>query len=84
LLILISITHSPVLAQIQVNFDSTKLKLIRITHVDEIIIHQDDKNNYQRLIGAVVIEHEGITMTCDSAHFYADKILLSPSAMSIS
>ena len=54
-----------------VEIDSNGLKLIRITHTDQIIKNEQDK--FQRFIGAVVIEHDGIKMTCDSAFLYLEK-----------
>jgi lipopolysaccharide export system protein LptA len=32
----------------------------------------NSKNKYQRLIGAVEFEHQGMVMTCDSAHFFQE------------
>ncbi|MCC7029882.1 MAG: LPS export ABC transporter periplasmic protein LptC [Chitinophagaceae bacterium] len=54
-------------------FDSTGLKIIRISHADSVVGMNEEKINYQRLIGTVVIEHDGFTMTCDSAHLYMSK-----------
>ncbi|MBL7766605.1 MAG: hypothetical protein JNJ58_10955 [Chitinophagaceae bacterium] len=52
--------------------DSNGLKLIRISHTDSVIGTQGEVKNYQRLLGAVVIEHDGVTMTCDSAHLFLE------------
>jgi lipopolysaccharide export system protein LptA len=54
-----------------VGIDSNGLKLIRITHTDQIVKNESDK--FQRFIGAVIIEHDGITMTCDSAFLYLEQ-----------
>lgn len=43
---------------------------INLKHADRLIGNQ--KDNYQRLIGAVQFEHQGMTMTCDSAHFFLE------------
>lgn len=53
-----------------VEFDTTGLKIIKITHADSVVGMNQEKSNYQRLIGAVTIEHDGFVMTCDSAHLY--------------
>lgn len=43
---------------------------INLKHADRLV---GDKNKgYQRLIGAVEFEHQGMTMTCDSAHFFLE------------
>lgn len=55
----------------EISIDSSGLKLIRITHTDKIVKNENDE--FQRFIGAVVIEHDGINMTCDSAFLYLDK-----------
>lgn len=54
-------------------FDTLGLKLINISHADSAIGSKQEKDNYQRLLGAVIIEHDGFTLTCDSAHFYPEK-----------
>jgi len=51
--------------------DTTALRLINITG-DTLKGFQGDVA-YQRVIGSVVITHEGSTMTCDSAHFYQNE-----------
>ncbi len=51
-------------------FDSTGLKIIKISHADTVTGYNDHQKNYQSLIGSVIIEHDGFTMTCDSAHYY--------------
>jgi lipopolysaccharide export system protein LptA len=52
--------------------DTAGLKMINITG-DSLRGYKSETLSYQRIIGAVVITHEGTTMTCDSAHFYFDK-----------
>jgi len=43
---------------------------INLKHADRLI---GDKNRgYQRLIGGVQFEHQGMNMTCDSAHFFME------------
>lgn len=65
---------SAVMSQLsQVTFDSLGLKVIKITHADSVVGFNDATRKYQSLIGAVGIEHDGVIMTCDSAHFYQDK-----------
>ncbi len=54
-----------------IGIDSTKLKLIRITKTKQIV--KNEKENFQRFIDSVVIEHDGIVMNCDSAFLYQDK-----------
>lgn len=54
-----------------VSIDSNGLKLIRITHTDQIIKREGDI--FQRFVGTVQIEHDGITMTCDSAFLFLEK-----------
>jgi lipopolysaccharide export system protein LptA len=44
---------------------------INLKHADRLIGNQ--KGKYQRLIGAVQFEHQGMTMTCDSAHFFQEQ-----------
>ncbi|MBK6821208.1 MAG: hypothetical protein IPG85_17065 [Bacteroidetes bacterium] len=51
-----------------VEFDSTGMKIIKISHADSVIGFNNAKSSYQRLLGAVTIEHDGFIMTCDSAH----------------
>lgn len=51
-------------------FDTAGLKVIKISHADSVVGFNSEKTNYQRLLGAVVIEHDGFVMTCDSAHLY--------------
>lgn len=72
--ICIFIFNTNVFAQLQgVEFDSTGLKIIKISHADSAIGSKNNKDEtYQRLLGAVVIEHDGIKMTCDSAHFFLE------------
>lgn len=41
---------------------------INIKHADRLI----GAKTYQRLVGAVQFEHQGMTMSCDSAHFFLD------------
>lgn len=55
-----------------IDFDTTGLKIIKISHADSILGINSEKINYQRIIGAVVIEHDGFIMTCDSAHLYRE------------
>lgn len=50
--------------------DSNGLKLIRITHTDNIIKREGDK--FQRFVGSVQIEHDGTVMTCDSAFLFIE------------
>lgn len=52
--------------------DSSRLKLIKIVHADSAIIMKDEDKNYNKLIGAVSVEHEGVIMTCDSAYFFLE------------
>ncbi len=54
------------------NLDSSRLKLIKIVHADSAIIIKDEEKNFNKLIGAVSIEHEGVIMTCDSAYFFLE------------
>lgn len=56
----------------QSNFDSTGLKLIDIKG-DSLKGFKSETKAYQRIIGSVIISHDGTTMTCDSAHFYFEK-----------
>ena len=51
-------------------FDSTGLQIILVKHADSAVGYNAENNNYQRLLGSVVIEHNGITLTCDSAHLF--------------
>lgn len=44
---------------------------INLKHADRLIGNKDQ--GFQRLIGSVQFEHEGMTMSCDSAHFYLDQ-----------
>ncbi|HTF02429.1 MAG TPA: OstA-like protein [Bacteroidia bacterium] len=43
---------------------------INLKHADRLI--GDKSKGYQRLLGAVQFEHEGMNMTCDSAHFFLE------------
>ena len=52
--------------------DTAGLKMINITG-DSLRGFKTETASYQRIIGSVVITHEGTTMTCDSAHFYFDR-----------
>jgi lipopolysaccharide export system protein LptA/phage anti-repressor protein len=54
-----------------VQMDTLGLKMINITG-DSLRGYKSETESYQRIIGAVVITHEGTTMTCDSAHFYTE------------
>ncbi|MBI3511365.1 MAG: hypothetical protein HY064_11930 [Bacteroidetes bacterium] len=46
-------------------------KLVQMKHADQLI---GDKNKgYQRLVGNVQFEHQGVLMTCDSSHFFLQK-----------
>jgi len=45
-------------------------KLINLKHADKLI--GDKVKGYQRLIGNVQFEHQGMLMNCDSAHFYME------------
>lgn len=56
----------------QVQLDTAGLKIINITG-DSLRGFKTESESYQRVIGAVVIKHEGTTMTCDSAHFYFEE-----------
>lgn len=56
----------------QVTMDTTGLKMIDIKG-DSLKGMNDGSINYQRVIGNVVIAHDGTTMTCDSAHFYLEE-----------
>lgn len=42
---------------------------INLKHADRLIGTTSDKG-YQRLIGSVQFEHQGMLMSCDSAHFF--------------
>ncbi len=55
-----------------VSMDTAGLRMINITG-DSLRGYKTESLSYQRIIGNVVITHEGTTMTCDSAHFYFDK-----------
>lgn len=70
-LILIIGTHSLSAQQPKPKGPGTKINL---KHADRLV---GDKNKgYQRLIGAVEFEHQGMNMKCDSAHFHMDKNML--------
>ncbi len=56
----------------EVIMDTAGLKMINITG-DSLRGFKSETVSYQRIIGSVVITHEGTTMTCDSAHFYFDR-----------
>lgn len=58
-------------SQAQVAIDSSGIKLIQITHTDNILKREGDV--FQRFVGSVQIEHDGFTMTCDSAFLFPDK-----------
>src|SRR5687768_13577990 len=49
-------------------------KQIQLRHANSLF--GNVKKGYQRLIGAVEFEHQGMRMTCDSAHFYQAKNLI--------
>ena len=51
-------------------FDSTGLQIIMVKHADSAVGYNSENKNYQRLLGSVIIEHNGITLTCDSAHLF--------------
>ncbi len=51
-------------SQIQIE----KGKQINLKHANSL--KGDKRQGYQRLIGAVAFEQEGMVLTCDSAHFY--------------
>ncbi len=55
-----------------VTMDTAGLKMIDIKG-DSLRGFKTETENYQRIIGSVIITHDGTTMTCDSAHFYSDK-----------
>lgn len=46
-------------------------KLINLKHANSL--KGTGKGKYQRLIGDVQFEHQGVLMTCDSAHFFQEK-----------
>jgi lipopolysaccharide export system protein LptA len=46
-------------------------KQIQLKHANTLV--GNVRQGYQRLIGAVEFEHQGMKMTCDSAHFYQKK-----------
>jgi lipopolysaccharide export system protein LptA len=46
-------------------------KLINLKHADKLI--GDKAKGYQRLIGNVQFEHQGMLMNCDSAHFFMEE-----------
>ncbi|MEZ5047812.1 MAG: OstA-like protein [Chitinophagaceae bacterium] len=52
------------------SFDSLQLKLIKINHTDSLRKYENQV--YTSFLGTVMIEHEGIQMTCDSAHLYLE------------
>ena len=56
----------------EVVMDTAGLRMINVSG-DSLRGYKSETETYQRIIGAVVITHEGTTMTCDSAHFYFDK-----------
>lgn len=43
---------------------------INLKHADRLIGNKDQ--GFQRLIGSVQFEHQGMNMTCDSAHFFLE------------
>lgn len=51
--------------------DSASKRQISITHTDQILKREGDA--FQRFVGSVVIQHDGFTMTCDSAFLFAEK-----------
>lgn len=56
----------------QLTLDSTALRIIKINHADSVVGLNEENAKYQRLIGAVIIEHQGTVLTCDSAHLYQE------------
>ncbi len=71
-ILLLLLFHCSLLAQSS-SLDSSGLKIIQIVHVDSLLGTNGEGNNFQRLLGSVVIEHDSVHMTCDSAHFYQDQ-----------
>jgi lipopolysaccharide export system protein LptA len=63
------IFSSAVKAQSHVTVE--KGKQINLKHANSL--KGSGKGGYQRLIGAVQFEQQGMNMTCDSAHFYSEK-----------
>lgn len=55
----------PTIVHSQTSSGGTKINL---KHADQLI--GDKTKGYQRLIGAVQFEHQGMNMSCDSAHFF--------------
>lgn len=47
------------------------MKVVRITHTDSL--RKYESQPYISFLGSVVIEHDGVVMTCDSAHMYEAK-----------
>ncbi len=72
LLSMLYLFHCSAISAQNVVFDTSGLKIIKITHADSVVGMNQEKANCQRLIGTVIIEHDGFTMTCDSAHLYRD------------
>ncbi|HPI55442.1 MAG TPA: OstA-like protein [Chitinophagaceae bacterium] len=60
------------LAQV-ITLDSNNLKLIQIHHADSLVIVKDDDKNFNKLFGAVNLEHDGVVMNCDSAYFFLEQ-----------
>ena len=56
-----------------ITLDSSKLKLIQIHHADSLVIVKDDTKNFNKLYGAVSLEHDGVMMNCDSAYFFLEQ-----------
>lgn len=69
LLLLLSATGKNLYAQNPA--DSASKRQISITHTDQILKREGDA--FQRFVGSVVIQHDGFTMTCDSAFLFAEK-----------
>jgi hypothetical protein len=61
--------------------DSAGLKLIKISHTDSI--RKYEGKLYMSFLGAVVIEHDGIVMNCDSAHLFSEKNFVEAFGMCI-
>ena len=64
-----------------ITLDSNKLKLIQIHHADSLVIVKDDDKNFNKLFGAVSLEHDGVVMNCDSAYFFLEQNYASPRMM---
>ncbi|MBP6456273.1 MAG: LPS export ABC transporter periplasmic protein LptC [Chitinophagaceae bacterium] len=62
----------------QLKIDSTQVdkNKLQLKHADKLVLDSNRNENFYKLVGAVKMQQDDITMTCDSANFFIENNFL--------